>query len=722
MLAGVTFDESGICGVYVDRKGVVHLALHTDDGGRREVTAELTPFAWATAVPPGTEGEARELEGDDPFRYLLDFPSAGALRSAVKEAEGIGFENLRPIEAQFLMRNRLRMFRDLNFADLRRCQLDIETATTEGYGFPSPRRKEDRILAIGLRFNTVDEPILLELEEMTDEAERQLLKRLNEALRKHDPDVIEGHNIFNFDLDFLHTRCRRFDVPCAWGRFGENVRFRKSRLRVAERWIDFNRFDIPGRTVLDTYLAIQLFDLTTRDLISYSLKDVAIHLGVTPVGGGDRTYLAGDRIQHVYRDDREAFRRYLVDDLRETAGVAEVLLPTYVAQAKNFPTTLQEILLRGTASKVDLVLLEEYYHANRSLPNYPEVRGFEGGYTRSFESGVFRHVLHYDVASLYPSLLLLIGRNPVNDSLGIFIPLLTRLREERLRYKDLARTAATAEMRQEYGARQASFKILINSFYGYLGFAGGRFADSELAAEVTRRGRELLQELIRRFGEEAATVLEADTDGIYVSSQADWEDPEGLLARVSADLPDGIDLEYDGCYEAMFCYGAKNYALYDGEKVTIRGSALRSRGIEPFLKELTNTLIHFLLGAGEESPLDLAERMRQEIRTGEMPVARLAKSEYLSQSPAAYQKKIEGGGKPRRASLEVALSLEPTPKMGDRVSYFVLPREKGQTTAWQRARALQQYDPITAPYDTKYYIKKIGDWEKRYGTFLHQDG
>ena len=142
---------------------------------------------------------------------------------------------------------------------------------------------------------------------------------------------------------------------------------------------------------------------------------------------------------------------------------------------KTFPVLLQEATLRGTTNKIDLLFLEEYYHARQSCPVPPEIEPFEGGYTRSFREGVFRHVLHFDVASLYPSLLLSIGRNPGSDTLGVFIPLLTRLREYRLEYKQLARTAGTPEMRAEYQARQASFKILINSFYGYLGFSGRPF-------------------------------------------------------------------------------------------------------------------------------------------------------------------------------------------------------------------------------------------------------
>jgi DNA polymerase I len=94
----------------------------------------------------------------------------------------------------------------------------------------------------------------------------------------------------------------------------------------------------------------------------------------------------------------------------------------------------------------------------------------------------------------------------------------------------------------------------------------------------------LLQQLIDEFARHGCTILEADTDGIYLSSEQYFAEPDALLARVAPILPPGIELEYDGRYTAMWCYKAKNYALYDGRKITIRGSALRSRGIEPFLK------------------------------------------------------------------------------------------------------------------------------------------
>jgi DNA polymerase elongation subunit (family B) len=168
----------------------------------------------------------------------------------------------------------------------------------------------------------------------------------------------------------------------------------------------------------------------------------------------------------------------------------------------------------------------------------------------------------------------------------------------------------------------------------------------------------------------------------------------------------------------MFCYKAKNYALYDGKSITLRGSAFRSRGIEPFLQRLTDQLIHFLLGLSPESPVTLLTESRRRIALREFPVAELARSETLSQNPETYELLMAGGGKPRRPALEAALQLSPRPRMGERVSYYITPKSKGRTSDWQRARPLALFDATSAPYDPGYYTDKLDDWLQRYGAFL----
>ncbi len=288
---------------------------------------------------------------------------------------------------------------------------------------------------------------------------------------------------------------------------------------VAERWLDYLRCDLAGRTVFDTYFMVQLYDITNREMRSYSLKEVALQLGVTDPEVHQRTYLKGHEIQQFFHSDRNKFLAYLKDDLRETRGVADILLPTYFAQLSNFPTTLQDCTLRGTAHKVDSVFLEQYYHQREAIALPKKVETFEGGYTRNFVQGVYKKVLHFDVASLYPSLLLVMNKNPKTDTLKIFIPMLKKLREYRLYYKNLAKKTTDKDLKREYEARQASFKILINSFYGYLGFEGAHFSDGDLAAELTLKGRELLQLLIQKLTDLGSTILEADTDGIYLTNE-----------------------------------------------------------------------------------------------------------------------------------------------------------------------------------------------------------
>ena len=502
-----------------------------------------------------------------------------------------------------------------------------------------------------------------------------------------------------------------------WGRFGAGASFRKSRISIAERTFAYTRCDIPGRTVVDTLILVQLYDVSAREMPSYSLKESAIHFGISKPE--KRTYIKGDEIKDMFVSDRKVFRAYLSDDLRETAALSAHLLPTYVAQVQNFPLTLQECLLRGSGSKVESVFLEKYYAARAALPLSQEGDYFEGALSESYASGVFKDVLHYDVASLYPSIMLVLGKCPRNDYLKTFLKELRHLREYRLKYKKMAREAEPGSPeRKEYNARQNSFKILINSFYGYLGLGTAIFGDTALAAEVTKTGRELLVKLMEAFKAEGCEILEADTDGIYLSSEEYFSKPEDLLQKVLHALPEGIDLDYDGSYSAMLCYKAKNYALLDGDHVILKGSAFRNRATEPFLRKLTQTLIYDkLLGRDDEVPAAI-ESMRGEISSGKADIYDLAKGEYISKSPAQYQSDVMSTGKGRRAAMEAALLMRPLPEVGEKVSYYITRGDGKKAPDWKRARPLSLYDPESDPYDAAYYLKKIDDWQERFAELI----
>ena len=251
--------------------------------------------------------------------------------------------------------------------------------------------------------------------------------------------------------------------------------------------------DIFGRHVVDTMFLLQYYDVTARELESYGLKSAALHFGLADE---DRTYIDRDKIQWTYEHDPEALKRYNLDDVRETLALSELLGYPFFLQAQIFPFSYQNIFIRGNATKINALFMREYLRRRASIPK-PMAKGdFEGGYTDVFVEGVVKNVVHCDVASLYPSIMLSFNLKPAGDSLDIFLPLLRDLRAFRLEAKRKAHEVASSHDREYYQALQQTFKILINSFYGYLGTALHHFSDPGLAAEVTRRGREIIRNML----------------------------------------------------------------------------------------------------------------------------------------------------------------------------------------------------------------------------------
>src|SRR5436309_12101200 len=152
---------------------------------------------------------------------------------------------------------------------------------------------------------------------------------------------------------------------------------------------------------------------------------------------------------------------------------------------------------------------------------------------------------------------------------------LEHLMGQRLLHKAEARRLPASDVRRAYhDALQGAVKILINSFYGSLGNAVNLFADADAAAEVTRRGRDILLQMLSALEERGMELIEADTDGVIFATPEHWteEDERRLVAEVSALLREGINMEHDGRWARMYCYVEKDYALpgYDG-RLIMRG-------------------------------------------------------------------------------------------------------------------------------------------------------
>ena len=182
-----------LCGVWIDKSGTAWVSRATADGDRVESTEATRWFAWSSgAAPTDFDGDcdSHRLNGEGVFTHLVESNSMATIDRLAKQLRGqLAIDVVKPRESQFLLRGKQRQFADVKFIELRRCQLDIETASS-GDAFSNPDEPEDRVLAIGLRFGDRDRTLVLT--EMTDAAERSLLEDLNEVFAEEDPDTIEG--------------------------------------------------------------------------------------------------------------------------------------------------------------------------------------------------------------------------------------------------------------------------------------------------------------------------------------------------------------------------------------------------------------------------------------------------------------------------------------------------------------------------------------------------
>jgi DNA polymerase I len=389
-------------------------------------------------------------------------------------------------------------------------------------------------------------------------------------------------------------------------------------------------------------------------------------------------------------------------------------------QAQMLPFDFQTTVLRGNATKIDALLMREYLHRGQAVPAPGRGRGVAGGYTAVFQRGVARDVLHVDVTSLYPSLMLGQGLFPASDRLGVAPSLLRDLRDFRVSAKRLAREAATAEDRLFLNALQQTFKIFINSFYGYLAFSQGHWNDFEVANQVTGEGRRLVQALLDRLGGLGATVVEVDTDGIYFVPPVGPE--EDLVAELSKALPESIQLELDGRYVAMFSYKMKNYVLLDGRgKLLIKGSGLRSRGIELFQRLWMEEMFRLLLtGRRDEIPA-LVKRWEEDFLAHRVPLKQFMKTETLQESLAAYREKLQAGTRNVGAAYELALASARSYQPGDQVSYYVTGEGK-RIKVNEAAKLATEWSASAPDENTAYYVAKLQELYEKFRPLIEQDG
>ncbi len=429
------------------------------------------------------------------------------------------------------------------YEQLSRLYLDIETTGLE----PDC----DRVIAVGFLDDQGCQTIL------TNADEKVLLTQTKDFLKSHMPEVLIGHNIFEFDLPFLMTRWKKHKLLHP---FKTDNRIRTiSASSFRGKPLQFKPVRWSGGDIIDTFQQACIWDKSAAKLTSYNLKTCVLALGLRDA---KRLELSSEAIKQCWESgDIQTIQDYLSYDLEDTQLLANFLLPVVWYQQQWVPgLSFQDLAIASPALKAERI------HERLGLGALPKADNpleYEGALIDCVAPGLHKGTAKIDVSSLYPSIMLQYGICSRKDPDHKFLGVMQYMTRERLRLKKLAKLGDNQANHQQNG-----LKILINGSYGFLGTGGYPFNDFQAAALVTAYGRKILKLMQKSVEACQAVVIELDTDGIIFSHP----ELERVIEPVQNALPDGIhiELEYSNC--GIYIPKAKSYVIVhpDGE-TTVKG-------------------------------------------------------------------------------------------------------------------------------------------------------
>ena len=551
-------------------------------------------------------GKVGELYGDLPLNNFAKFEDKGEWYRPRREMQYGTYFGPRRFEEQYMVKEGVTCFKDMDYSELSIMAFDIETTTL------NPSDDKARILLITMSYRPTNGKKTINrvynIEDFADE--ERLIAAWEADVQKYDPDVLAGHNIFGFDLPYIAKRAGR---ALMLGRASKSLEFehykRKFR-KDGSQFYEYSNVLCFGRNIIDTFFLSIKYDVG-RKYPNYKLKDIIKYEGLARKG---RQYYEAVNLGEKWLivSERAKIIEYAKDDAEEVIKLLDLMLPQYFYYTRSVPMNLQEVILTNSGKQIDYMMCRAYLQEKHSLPVATKREEFQGAISFG-NPGLYKHVNKVDVASLYPSIMLSykIGLE-TKDPKNYFHQILDGLTKERLANK--AKAKETGE--RHYDDIQQAQKIIINSAYGFMGATGLLFNNPKNAAEVTKRGREILKRGIDWAEKKNVQLVNVDTDSFSYTtgSRLSDEDFRAHIEEVNRLSPEGIVWEDDGQYKAVLVVKAKNYILepYKGSR-TIKGSALKATTKEPALREYIERVVDVLIKDHKDELFDLYDKYAIEI-------------------------------------------------------------------------------------------------------------
>ncbi|MBU1120287.1 MAG: DNA-directed DNA polymerase [archaeon] len=550
--------------------------------------------------------------------------------------------------------------------------IDLETFSLERFSDP----RKDAILMISIA-SPKESLVVTTKKELKGRKgvkivgnEKEMIEELKENIKEEGIEILVTYNGDTFDLPYLKERSRimktRFDI----GIDGSEPQIRRKGLSNATRIKGIQHFD-----------AYQLIRILSRfgiiDLVKYDLESV-----VEALYGEKKEKIKAEEITKIWESGKglEKLVEYNREDSVFTLKIAMDYLPLFIELSKLVKQTLFEVNRIGASGLVESLLIDKGFEEDTLVPNKPNetevknrmMKTFKGGYVKEPTPGLHEEIAVLDFRSLHPSIM--ISHNVSPETLNCeccskskkniaptkdyfcskksgFLPsvqkeLLERRKEIKKESKKLERKSEKYKL---LDARQHALKIILNSFYGYLGYPRSRWYSIESAKAVTAWSRHYIRETIRKSEEDGFKAIYSDTDScfIVIPKEKTAKNVNEFIKKVNAELPGEMELELEGIYKrGIFvtkkiggAAAKKRYALIDGEgNLKIVGFEYVRRDWAVVAKETQKRVIELVLKEGKpEKAIEEVKEKIKRLREGKTPKKELVIYTQIKKPLSQYE-------------------------------------------------------------------------------------
>jgi DNA polymerase elongation subunit (family B) len=484
---------------------------------------------------------------------------------------------------------------DYDHSLLRIVNIDIEVESENG--FPDQDLAKEKINVITIRygekkfvmatgqFELPADPNLFQYPNLTEE---ELLKKFYKLIRAIDPDIITGWNVRFYDIPYIINRTIR--ILDGADPTDPEFRLSESKARKISPWgsirkreVDFNFhryqvYELSGISILDYFELYKKYVLEPRE--SYKLDYIAKVENVAR----KKSYKEYDSFKEFYTQNFQGFVEYNVQDTlvvheidKKRNLIALHVMMAYIAKV-NYDDVFRQV------RTWDAIIYNHLKAKNVVIPlakHTDKTTKYIGAYVKDPQMGMFDWIMSFDLASLYPHLIMqynispdtFIGMNDAHftvddllqkkvklteslkaadysmaangamfrrDKHGFLPELMEKYYQDRKKFKKMATDAkkkyevetdetVKAELEKtisKYDTMQHAFKIALNSAYGAVGNQHFRYFDPRLAEAITLSGQLSIRFIANAINKYLGTltknegkdfVVASDTDSVYLN-------------------------------------------------------------------------------------------------------------------------------------------------------------------------------------------------------------